>query len=91
MTTAKKAPAKKAPAKKAPVVQAPVVQAPVKQLMRGISKMGKTSPELQESENIWMVGDVDRYLQELGEAGYDLINTFLVYATEKAYYIHYVI
>ena len=66
------------------------VQAPVKQFMRGISKIGRSSPELQESENIWLISDVDAYLDEWIKNGYELAAAHFVYNTEKAYYIHYV-
>jgi len=69
---------------------APKKKVRVKQFMRGISKIGRTNPELQESENVWMVSDVDAYLEALNKSGYDLVDSFFVYNTEKAYYIHYV-
>lgn len=62
----------------------------IKQFMRGISKINLVTPDLQQSENIWLVSDVDAYLEELNKDGYELIEAFFVYNAEKAYYIHYV-
>ena len=63
----------------------------VKQFMRGVSKIGRSSPELQESENIWMASDIDQLLNDYNKDGYELVDTFFVFNTERAYYIHYVL
>jgi len=66
-------------------------KAPVKQLMRGISKIGMVTKEMQESENIWLVKDIDTLLTEWDKNGYDLVDSFFVHSTERAYYVHYVL